>query len=606
MKFLHFAVIAAAANGILAHPAKRQSSPRPMENLGRGVVVVRSSANSAFISWRLLGLDVTNIGFNVYRAANGGTATRLNADVLTKGTNFIDSTADFTVPNRYYVRSVIDDKEQSPASGSFTLPANNAQEPVVRVPLRAGDPIKYVWVGDFVVDGEYDYLIDRHGVQQGLEAYRRDGKFLWKVDMGPNSQNQNNIEPGSSGIDVGHWDGVTVYDLDSDGIAEVIVRIANGVVFGDGTVFRGGANNDEQFIAVLDGATGKLRATAKIRNNYIQHGHFAARLGIGYLDGKQPHIVAFMKNRQDDKKFNRNLAAWTFDGSKITEEWVYDDQNAGSGSDGHNTRIVDVNGDGKDEVGEIMFMLNGDGSLRYDMTKSGIGHGDRWQIAKMDPKRPGLQGYGVQQDNPSKLWEYYYDATDGKVLWKHYGPEVADIGRGLIGDIDPGHPGMESWSAAGSGLYNAPSDELLEIDTTLSPWAHLSLWWDGDDTVELYNDGKLEKWDPAKPSKSNSLPRIFRIDKYGAINPGDPNPGFLGDIFGDWREEVITTNAAYDQLIIFTTDQPTDRRLYTLAHNPAYRNGMTLKGYLQNAHVDYYMGSGMETPPKPNIRYVGT
>lgn len=40
-------------------------------------------------------------------------------------------------------------------------------------------------------------------------------------------------------------------------------------------------------------------------------------------------------------------------------------------------------------------------------------------------------------------------------------------------------------------------------------------------------------------------------------------------------------------------------------HNPAYRNGMTMIGYLQDAHVDYFIGSGMETPQTPNIRYVG-
>ncbi|KAH7389988.1 hypothetical protein BKA66DRAFT_526884 [Pyrenochaeta sp. MPI-SDFR-AT-0127] len=584
-------------------PSKRQSAPRPMENLGRGVVAVRATDTSAFISWRLLGLDPDGIGFNIYRSTNGAEATKLNSAVLTKGTNFVDAQPDLTKSNRYWVRSVINGQEQSPASGSFTLAANAAKGPIVKVPLRAGDKIRYVWVGDLDGSGEYDYVIDRHGTQQGLEAYRSDGTFLWKVSMGPNSENQNNIEPGSSGISVGNWDGITVYDLDSDGFAEVIVRISNGVVFGDGKTFSGGKDNNEQFIAVLDGKTGALRATAKIQNNYIQHGPFAARLGIGYLDGVTPHVVAFMKNRGDDKAFHRNIAAWTFDKTKLTQKWVFDNDDAGA--DGHNTRILDVDGDGKDEVGEIGFMLNGDGKLRYSLRPQGIEHGDRWQISKIDPSRPGLQGYGVQQDNPSKLWEYYYDARDGKILWKHFGDAVADIGRGMIGDIDPNYPGMESWSAGGSGLYNAPSNTLASKDKTLSPWAHLGLWWDGDDTMELYNDGKIEKWNPAAPTASNKLPRILTISSYGAVNPGDPNPGFLGDIFGDWREEVITTNAANSELIIFTTDQPTDRRLYTLAHNPNYRNGMTLKGYLQNAHVDYFIGKGMTTPPRPNIRYAG-
>ncbi|SFD99219.1 hypothetical protein SAMN05518672_10469 [Chitinophaga sp. CF118] len=34
----------------------------------------------------------------------------------------------------------------------------------------------------------------------------------------------NNISPGSATIDIGNWDGVTVYDL--DGKAEVITKIA--------------------------------------------------------------------------------------------------------------------------------------------------------------------------------------------------------------------------------------------------------------------------------------------------------------------------------------------------------------------------------------------
>jgi rhamnogalacturonan endolyase len=33
---------------------------------------------------------------------------------------------------------------------------------------------------------------------------------------------------------------------------------------------------------------------------------------------------------------------------------------------------------------------------------------------------------------------------------------------------------------------------------------------------------------------------------------------------------------------------------------------MTLKGYMQSHHVDYFLGAGMATPPRPNITYAGT
>jgi rhamnogalacturonan endolyase len=579
-----------------------QLPARPMENLGRGVVALRSSSTSVLITWRLLGLDPDDIGFNVYRATGGGgAAVRLNSNILTKGTNFLDSTANLSQANTYHIRPVVGGSERA-ASKTFTLLANNAVEPIIRIPVRATGAIKFVWVGDLDGDGEYDYVLDRQTSPQKLEAYRSDGTFLWDVDMGPNSVNQDNIEPGSSTIDVGHWDGVTVYDFDSDGKAEVAVRISNGVRFGDGKTFRS-SNNSLQFIAVIDGLTGALRASAPVPTDYIADGPLAARFGVGYLDGSRPHLVAYMKNRIGNTGFNLMMSAWTFDGNAVKMEWKWlrGNQNA---PDGHNTRIIDVDGDGRDEVHEIGFTLNGDGNLRYLMGPKGINHGDRFHVAKMDPGRAGLQGYAVQQDNPNLLYEYCYDARDGSILWQHFGTQVGDVGRGMAGDIDPRYPGMEVWSF--SGLYNAKTNQLTEPNTSLRPWPHLGLWWDGDTLLELYNDGKFEKWNWSDPRPTNSLPRILTIGNYGAVNTHSANPGFIGDILGDWREEVIVTNAANDQLIIFSTDIPSDVRLYTLAHNPAYRNAMTLKGYVQSHHLDYFLGADMSQPPRPNIRYAST
>lgn len=572
---------------------------RPMENLGRGVVAVRSSSTQVLVSWRLLGLDPTGIGFNVYRSAAGGAEVRLNAAVLTGGTNFVDSTANLAQANTYRVRPVVGGVEQA-ASSAFTLSANHATEPVVRVPLRAGGPVKFVWVGDLDGDGEYDYVLDRQTSPQTIEAYRSNGQFLWSVNLGPNSTNQDNIEPGSSAIDLGHWDGVTVYDLDSDGRAEVAVRIANGVTFGDGTTWTH-ADNARQFIAILNGQTGALRNWAAVPTDYLADGPMAVRLGVGYLDGATPSLVAYMKNRIGSGDFNLMMCAWRFTGNALTQQWKWlrGNQNA---PDGHNTRIIDVNGDGTDEVAEIGFVLNGNGTLRYTLGPSGIIHGDRFHIAKMDPNRAGLQGYGVQQVNPSGLREYYYDATNGSVIWRHVESGTGDVGRGMAGDIDPRRPGMEVWSF--SGLYNAPTNQLAEPNTTLRPWPHLGLWWDGDLTMELLNDGKIEKWNPSSPTPTNSAPRLLSTWNYGAVDASqDINPTFVGDILGDWREEAVYTNASYNQLIIFSTNQPTTTRLYTLAHNPAYRNAMTLKGYMQSHHPDYFLGAGMPQPPHPNITY---
>jgi rhamnogalacturonan endolyase len=579
------------------------SNARRMEKLGRGVVAVRSGSNSVLVSWRLLGLDPSGIGFNVYRSTAGGAAVKLNASVLTGGTNYVDTTANLAQANSYHVRPVVDGVEQA-ASGAFTLTANHATEPVVRIPLRAGGMVKFVWVGDLDGDGEYDYVLDRQTSPQTIEAYRSNGQFLWSMNMGPNSTNQDNIEGGSATVNVGHNDGVTVYDLDSDGRAEVAVRIANGVRFGNGVTYNALSDNTRQAIAILDGMTGAPRATATVPTDYLSDGPMYARFAVGHLDGVNPSLVAYMKNRIGSGDFNLMFTAWRFTGSALTMQWKFlrGNQNL---PDGHNTRVIDVDGDGKDEIAEIGFVLNGNGTLKYSLASRGVVHGDRFHITKIDPNRPGLQGYGVQQDNPSGLRDYYYDAATGNMIWQHVEAGTADVGRGMVGDVDPRFAGMEVW--AFSGLYNAPSNRLTQSSTSLQPWPQTGLFWDGDLSIELLNDGKIEKWNPNAPTGTGSVPRLVSTWNYGAVDASqNVQPTFHGDILGDWREEAVYTNAAFNELIIFTTNQPSSTRLYTLAHNPAYRNDMTVKGYMQSHHVDYFLGNGMAQPPRPNITYAGS
>ncbi|MFF3438827.1 hypothetical protein [Streptosporangium sp. NPDC002721] len=255
-----------------AQAAGHSAGPRLMERLDRGVVAVRSGEKEVLVSWRLLGLDPKSVGFDVERSTDGGPYRKLNRDVLTKGTNYVD---------------------------------------------------------------------------------------------------------------VGHNDGVTVYDLDGDGRAEVAVRVADGVTFGDGTQHTE-TDDVRQSIAILDGRTGAPRATAPVPDDYLADGPVYARFGVGHLDGRTPSLVAYMKNRVGNGGFNLMYSAWRFDGHSLNRQWKF--LRGGQDlPDGHNTRIVDVDGDGRDEVGEIGFLLNGDGTLRYSLAPRGIIHGDRWFIADIDP-----------------------------------------------------------------------------------------------------------------------------------------------------------------------------------------------------------------------------
>ncbi|MGE4286919.1 MAG: hypothetical protein AB7F23_10015 [Phycisphaerae bacterium] len=576
---------------------------RVMEQLDRGVVAVRKSTG-AFISWRLFALDAEGIGFNLYRHRLTSTI-KLNSSPLTGGTCFTDTSADFSKDNTYQVYPVIGGVEQE-CGGQYILKANTPAEPVVNVPLTSGstDTIRYVWPGDLDGDGQYEFVLDRQngdGRPQGLEAYELSGELLWTMSLGSASTNTYNIEPSASTIDVGHWDGVTVFDLDCDGKAEVLLRTAGGVVFGDGAVLEA-AGELAQFISVIDGETGAEKARAPLPDDLISDGPLAAQVGIGYLDGVRPSLITSMKNRIESGEFNLMVCAWDYDGTSLRRKWKWLRGATGGYSgycpDSHNIRIGDFDGDGMDEFGHIGYALDSNGTVLYNLRERGIVHGDRWHVGKFAPDYEGLLGYGVQQYNPDFVYEYAYDVASGEILWKNTGSSSSDNGRGDVADLDPRYPGYECWSFY--GIFNLATGTRI-TDGGTEPWPCLRLWWDGDDLSEIFNDGKFEQWD----YNNNWMSRITAswyhdTDAYNRSYGGLPL--FYGDILGDWREEVVLFNGTYTKLSVFTTDIPTSRRIYTLPQNPLYRNCMTIKGYMQSHHVDYYLGDGMDTPPVPMIQ----
>jgi hypothetical protein len=329
---------------------------------------------------------------------------------------------------------------------------------------------------------------------------------------------------------------------------------------------------------------------ATVPQDYVSDGPVTGHFGIGYLDGQRPSLVYSAQNRVGSGPFNRMVVAYDYRDGQMTQRWKW---NPGPGDDVdkfHQIRVGDVDQDGKDELLDGGFVLDDDGTFLYAVP--GIVHGDRFHVGDLDPDRPGLEGYGIQQNNPSRLAEYYYDAATGEVLHEHYTEQPADVGRGIAADIDPDHRGYEYWSF--SGTFNSQTGESVDAGFI---WPNLRVWWDGDVGSEVINEWKVEDWD----HENGSVARLATLWRDGASPEARDVPLFYGDILGDWREEIIYETADGSELLIFTTTDETDVRLYTLAHNPLYRNDLTTRGYYQSNMVDYFLGFGMETPPMPDI-----
>lgn len=429
-----------------------------------------------------------------------------------------------------------------------------------------------------------------------VDAYKIDGTFLWRLNTGPLGVDQNGIEGGATTISNGHWDGLTVFDFDSDGRAEIAMKTANGFVFGDGSRLNH-SNNEDQFVSIIDGMSGREIARAPLPSDYKNDGPLQCHFGAGYLDGVNPSLVTKCKNRIGRGGFNSLTTTYRFDGSRLTQQWKYKRGN-GPGPDFHQIRIIDVDGNGTDEVADGGYVLNGDGSVRYNLGDQGVVHGDRFHITDIDPARPGLEGWAIQQDNANGLESYYYDASSGKILRRYSNPNGigGDMGRGVVADIFPDSPGMEYWSF--NGLYASSSNRLLvpEVNRNV-PWPNFQIQWDGDTGSELLDNNRVGDWNTDVKSRNT----YFWRDTFGGLVQARGALPFFGDIYGDWREEVLIENAEYSELRLYTSTYETDERIYTLLHNPAYRNSLTIQGYKQSHYTDYFFGFNMAKPPQPKI-----
>jgi rhamnogalacturonan endolyase len=602
------------------------AADRQMEHLSRGTVAVRRTDGNVFVSWRLLATDADGVSFHVYRASGAAEPAKLTDDPLSQATCFLDEQPPADGDIRYFVRPVVAGREQDADPAVPVWPQNYLEIPIRAIDqYRPGDAS----VGDLDGDGEYEIVLHQvsrphdnaHAGVTGrpmLDAYRLDGTHLWRIDLGIN------IREGE------HYTQFMVYDLDGDGRAELVCKTADGSRDGTGQVI-GDATKDwrtlreedrrdgrilegPEYLTVFDSQSGAALQTVEYipsRDPIDGWGGIGGNGGndnygnrcdrflacVAYLDGQRPSVVMCRG------VYGRIvLAAWDWRNGMLTRRWVFDsgisyppftDTSPYSGMGGHSLSVADVDADGRDEIVYQAMVVDDDGQ---GLHSSGLRHGDSMHVSDLDPERPGLEIFTVQENEEATVrfqtpGVALREARTGELIWSH-SPGI-DVGAGLAADIDPRHRGYEFWGGPG-GMRDVHGGEIGPKPRSIG----YAIWWDGDLLRELVGRGEITKWN-WEQSREEAL---MALDARG----GPRGPNLLGDLIGDWREEILMTSPDGKSLRLYTTALPTEHRLYTLMHDPQYRLSIAWQNVVYNKppHPSYYLGEGMSPPARPKIQCV--
>lgn len=578
-----------------------------IENLARGIVAVKTGDTSAFISWRYLATDSDTIAFNIYRDN-----TKLNDSPIISSTNFQDN--GYADGAKYHVVSVLGGAETESsdtvaawAQNYLTIPLNRPAGGITPANENYSYSPNDASIGDLDGDGEYEIILKwdpsnaKDNSQSGytgnviLDAYKIDGTLVWRIDLGIN------IRAGA------HYTQFMVYDLDGDSIAEIVCKTAPGTKDATGNFLSTGpaaSDNDAadyrnssgyiltgpEYLTIFNGNTGHEIVTTEYnppRGDLASWGDtYGNRVDrflacIAYLDGEKPSVVMGRGYYTGSGRGRTVLAAWDFRNNTLTSRWTFNADVVGenptyTGQGNHNISVADIDGDGKDEIIYGSMAVDDDGGPLWN---SGLGHGDAMHLSDIDPDRPGLEVWGIHENAP--IGSALLDARTGEIIW---GTAPGDVGRGVAADLDSMQLGMECWGGT-DGLRTTKNQKAGNAPGSSN---HV-IWWDGDMLRELLNDNYIDKYGQGL---------IFVATGCASINGTKSNPNLQGDLFGDWREEVIFRTTDNTALRIYTTTIPTDYRITTLMHDHVYRMGIAWQNvaYNQPPHTGYYLGYDMFVP----------
>ena len=533
----------------------------------RGMVALPKSEKEVYLGWRTYTGDSPTQAFNIYRSSDGGARVKINDAPILGSTDFVDRTAPRTKSNLWELAVVKDDKLIDWGE-SASLPANARPQSYVSIKLKGEYPFSKVGIADLDGDGKIDFVIKQPqqtsdpGVWQlstntfKVEAYRSDGTFLWRNDLGWN------IEQGV------WWSPMVVADFDGNGKAEVALKSAPME-----PVYRNAAGrilDGPEYLSVWNGSTGQeitrvdWPPRGKIENWGDNKGNRASRhlIGLAKLDGKRTSLLALRGTYTTMLVDAYNLVngklekVWSWNGDKDTVPV--------RGQGMHGMHAADVDGDGRDEIILGAAVIDDNGKTLWNLN---MGHPDVCYVTDVIPSRPGLEiAYGFETAQ-EKNGFCVVDAKTGKIIWGCDHMITHIHSQGLLADIDPTNPGMEFYGGEkflqDRWLYSAQDGKLLSREDTFGTLSPNPIYWD-DSYVKPYltREGEIVKYKGGKLGRIEG--RVIAIV----------------DILGDWREEIITSVPG--ELRIYSTTIPSTRRHPWLMEDPIYRNDVALvaMGYL--------------------------
>lgn len=589
----------------------------PAKPLNRGLMAVNLSASGRtgnLVSWRIREDDSKEYSYKLYRGVTAKSQKgALNGGKPIKGkSNFMDVSGS---SSSYYKLEVLDEEGNVVdsmmgvkvwANQTTTIPTRTPTDTRGLGATYTPNDASYC---DMDGDGEYEIILkwdpsnSKDAASDGktsdtyFDCYKMDGTLLWRINQGPN------IRSGA------HTTPFIAWDLNGDGYGEFVIKTAPGTIDGNGNYVvmdgddplqdclssRGKPDKGPEYLTVFDGMTGAEISTIKYHTDYAagssywgdskQNRSERYTACLAYLDGKHKNPSAIFNRGYYAGAF---VGAYDFDGYTLKERWVSRNTSSGKGLYGegaHWLTAADLDNDGLHEIQFGSAALDHDGKLLY---RTGLGHGDAFHIGDFLTNRTGLEMFMCHESKPYGV--DLRDAKTGEIIL--HVTASGDTGRGLAAHFDSSQQSAQFIYSASGGMFNLDGGTVNADSWSIgSSGAGINcrIYWDGDLFDEFFDKSIIAHWNPTGKYFDRIKVNGGNYVWGSLINGSKHNPCVMGDMLGDWREEIVAYDNNTNHLVINATSYESSYPVPHLMDDIQYRENVVSQnvGYNQPPHLSY-------------------